>query len=547
MQYELLLLNVIRNSSEHSGAFREYLGGHIIASYISRFDFRAKVYSCDVLNVKTLLENEITNHKVNIIGFYIGADTRIMTGHVMRWLKENYPDVKILAGGPEAYSLDEKFMIESGCDYAVYGEGEVPVLNILRYEIDSLGERESIRGIKYINESGKYTVNPPEALIHDLDNIPFPDKHNSLDKNFRSGDSIGILTGRGCPYHCAFCFEGAASKTLRFRSIENIIAEIESLREYNPSLRYVNIYDDTFTLNLERVKKFCAYMKGSGLNWTCEGHVLNLYRNPEMIHMMSDSGLHAIQIGIESGSQKVLEAYNKKITPEMIIDVVRMCKSAGLLRVEGNYIIGGAFESTDTINESIEHAKKLIEIGRGIIEINTVFFAPYFGTPVTKSPEHYGIRINHDRMNHMIVTMRDAVCDTESLSVNDIVRLKERFDRELRHAYMTEASHSRKEEVLRGSGFKTSGRIKNHQWLNAWKNYPHILEFMRHMNPSEQECNSHSYPVRTCTDYDSELLMLADGRRQIHEISEYTCRSEEEIMSAYRELNNQCLVYFSEF
>ena len=64
-----------------------------------------------------------------------------------------------------------------------------------------------------------------------------------------------------------------------------------------------------------------------------------------------------------------------------------MCKYAGLLRVEGNYIIGGAFESTDTINESIEHAKKLIEIGRGIIEINTVFFAPYHGTPISELPK----------------------------------------------------------------------------------------------------------------------------------------------------------------
>ena len=564
MQYELLLLNVIRNSSEHSGAFRDYLGGHIIASYISEFGFRAKVYSCDVLCCKSVITQEITNHSVKLVGFYVGADTRVMTGHIIQYVKETWPEVAVLGGGPEAYSLGEEFLSETGCDYVVYGEGELAVLNLLRLIVDGVGNAESIRGLKFIDASGKFTVTPPAPLIHDLDKIPFPNKANSLSKDFRSGESIGILTGRGCPYHCAFCFEGAASKSVRLRSIDNVVAEIEGVRAYNPSLKYVNIYDDTFTLSSERVREFCRYMKDTDLFWTCEAHVQTLSRNPEMIHMMAESGLIAVQLGIESGSQKVLDAYNKHITPEMIIDVVRECKSAGLHRVEGNYIIGGAFESPDTLRESIAHARKLITAGRGIVELNTVFFAPYHGTPITREPERYGMCIHSERMNRSVITMREAVIETETLSANDIVSAKRNFDAELRKQYIHEAAFTTKRELLIGSGHSSSGQIVNQSWLTAWRNYPYIMEFMRHLKPEEQECTSYSYPVRTMSEYiidddtvnergheesglNAKLIMLADGKRQIHEISAYTCLDEEDVIKIYRELNDKCLVYFSEF
>ena len=110
----------------------------------------------------------------------------------------------------------------------------------------------------------------------------------------------------------------------------------------------------------------------------------------------------------------------------------------------------------------------------------------------------------------------------------------------------------------------TGGRIVNHSWLNAWRNYPYIMEFMRHLKQEEQECVLTSWPVRTMSEYvidedsvreggrevrgmKARLLMLADGRRQIPDIAESTCLSDEAVMNIYRELNDECLVYFSEF
>ena len=212
----------------------------------------------------------------------------------------------------------------------------------------------------------------------------------------------------------------------------------------------------------------------------------------------------------------------------------------------------------------MEHSRKLIEAGRGVVELNTVFFAPYYGTPITKCPGRFGVKIESERMSHNVITMREAVTSTEGLSVNEVVRAKREFDERLREYYVEEAGKTTKEELLRGSGHRTSGHTMNQSWLNAWRSYPHIMEFMRHIKSEEQECNLRSYPIRTMTEYEiegesicergrrisgvrAELLRLADGKRQIHEISEYTCLSESEVMELYRELNNECLIYFSEF
>ena len=90
MQYDLLLLNVTRYNT-NGGWFHEYLGGHIIASFISQFHFSAKVFSYHVSECTSIITKEITQHGVEILGFYVGADNVILSGHVMKWVKAKNP------------------------------------------------------------------------------------------------------------------------------------------------------------------------------------------------------------------------------------------------------------------------------------------------------------------------------------------------------------------------------------------------------------------------------------------------------------------------
>lgn len=563
MSYELLLMNIARNAAEQASHFRECLGQHLIASYVGEYGYHARVYSGDVLDCKEIIRKEIELHNVHVIGFYIGADTRVLVTHVAKWIKERY-SVTVFVGGPEAYAADANFLKESLCDFIIPGEGEKPVLGLLRYLIDHIGTLSKIKSLRYINCAGEYVENNMEPPIENLDAMPFPKRENSLNKMFRMGSSIGVLTGRGCPYQCSFCFEGAVSKMVRFRSIENVIAEIEAVCRENPNLKCVNVYDDTFTLQRQRVEAFCEYMKGKGIFWTCEGHVARICQEPDLLEKMVKSGLVAMQIGIESGSLTVLEAYHKNTTPQMIEDAVKICKKAGLPTLEGNYIVGGAYETKNTVRESIEHAKRLLELGRAMLELNTVFFAPYCGTPITKNPGNYGMDINETLNRHMNVTMRDAVCSTECMTTEQIVEAKREFDRELTEKYYKEALKCMKKELIRGAGYEHQQMRINRNWCAAWEKYPHLKLFIRHLDESEQTIDADKYPVRTVHEFtyldgilsadgielagmDAVLVFEADGKRTIREIVKQQKLEIAKGMKRYVALNERGYLYFSEF
>lgn len=563
MDYELLLLNLSRNAKAQASYFRECIGQHLIAAYIAEHGFCAKVYSGDILDAEQVILSEIKVHHVKYIGFYVGADNVVMIGNLIRHLKKSQ-DVTIWVGGPEAAALGESFLKSTGCDFIIVGEGEYPTLNLLYCLEDGIGKLEDINNLRFLKNNQNLYITPLDAPIMDLDQLPYPKSEDSLHKNFRKESTIGILTGRGCPYHCAFCYEGANSKVVRLRSIENVMDEIDQVMINNPKLKVVNIFDDTFTLYKERVFSFCREMKQRNLFWTCEAHVARLHKNPDMLPYMIDSGLLAMQIGIESGSAHVLDAYQKQTTPEMITEVVQQCKRAGLQHLEGNYIIGGAFETNKTLTESLSHAKELIHIGRGMIELHTVFFAPYYGTPITKNPEMFGMVPMCNYAENIITTMHEPVLQTQELSINDLIQWKNKFDQELQICYFEQGKYCYKSDIVQKLSIGKEIKRLNSRWIEAWNKVPHLREFMQHTVVSEQVYADEKYPIRLGILQKSSkdkiivdeivldglfatVWLWSNGRYTVQQISRMHGIPPKILASIYTELNYKCLVYFSVF
>lgn len=563
MEYELLLVNVMRCAETQAQHFRECIGQHMIAAYLAQRDFRAKVFSGDILDAEHVIRREIEKNGIRYTGFYVAADTVVLVGNLIRKLKRT-TELTILAGGPQAAALGEAFLRQTGCDYIVVGEGERPVYRLLSYLEDGAGTLEQLKSLRYLDAKGIFHDTPPDEPIMDLDTLPYPRWQDSMHKNFRRGQTIGLLTGRGCPFHCAFCYEGASSKVVRYRSIENVMGEIDEVLAYNPKLTRVSLYDDTFTLRPERVRTFCREIKKRRLQWTCEGHVSCVYKDPELLHEMIDAGLVAMQIGIESGSRRVLDAYQKYTTPEMTEEVVRLCHRAGLQTLEGNYIIGGAWETNETLRESLDHAKRLIEAGRGMLELQSVFFSPYFGTPMASRPETFGIRLLPERMAHAVTTMREPVIETDGLSEKDLWGWKQRFDDELQAQYLSQAALCTRSDVIRGTLDDRPPRFMGYRWREAWSKIPHITEFIQHSTHAEQKYAPDKYPIRTgmaqflgdtitvdrqftLARQEASAWYYADGRHTAAQLSEILQISNEEVSRLYKELNDRCLVYFSPY
>ena len=313
-----------------------------------------------------------------------------------RHVKEKY-NLPVIVGGPQATALDENFFVASKCDAVVRYEGELTVLELMNFFLEEVGELENILGITYWTSNG-LQKNPERPLIKNLDALPFIDVECYIEsENFYN--NWGIMTGRGCPFSCAFCHEGAHTRSVRFRSVENVLAEVDAyLKNFQTDEEvYIFFTDDTLTLNAERVEKLCAGLaerrKVYNFKFFCEGHIHTLYKNPKMIENLAKGGCARIQLGIEAGTEKILRAYGKNTTPKEILEVVKLCRDAGINQIYGNIILGGANFTREVFEEDKKFVRGLLRESQGVVEIGVVTFWPLAETKMTRLPESFGIKI----------------------------------------------------------------------------------------------------------------------------------------------------------
>lgn len=566
MSYEILLLNVSRDYSNLSSAFKDSIGQYAIASYLRQRDFKAFVFSGDVHNCKRIIEKEIKSGHTYIFGFYAAADNIRVVEHVIHWIKEIYPGCITIIGGPQVAGLDYQFFERTKNDYAILGEGEIPMYYLLSALIDHDIDISSVPSLirKDSVSKGLVVSSGDNAVVYDLDSVGYPQIEDSLTGNLRQGSMVGIITGRGCPYNCAFCYEGANAKNVRFRSISNVMEEIDYIQANNKRLGFISIYDDTFTLKTERVLEFCQEIKKKNLLWFCEGHISFVLSHPDVLEEMIHSGLSCIQFGIESGSNLVLEAYNKHTNYEMIINAIKICKRLGIHGITGNFIIGGAHESRESFEESKKLAKEMIHSAKGIIELYTVYFAPYPNTRMVRKPDEFEINIHENEQDTVLNTMRTPVVSTSDLSRNDIYDFKHEFEKFLEDEYRKAVDESTKSDILQGLTHDRQLISINPTWEKLYREKPHIEVFLEHLSDKEQNFCGEYFIIRTFEDYKIEndemisdvgtfsglqkkVLLNAVGILTAQEMANKFGTTVEEIGSVYRILNEKCLVYMTEF
>ena len=289
---------------------------------------------------------------------------------ITKIIKEADSNVKVVLGGPLPTTIPEELLQMSPADFVVIGEGERTIVT-LTAALKRGGDLASIAGIGYKNGEQVFITDRPEHIA-DLDTIPFPARHLLDMKRYTRNQfhnfstkmagigkirSTNMITSRGCPYSCTFCFKDMWGHKWRGRSPENIVAEIALLNaEYGINGFFFN--DDTFVLDTKRVLRFCQLIMESRLNiaWYCNARV-NLV-SKELLEAMYASGCREVAYGIESGNQQVLDAMKKNITIEQVRNAVMWTKEAGI-RANGFFMIGLPGETKETIHQTIAFAEEL--------------------------------------------------------------------------------------------------------------------------------------------------------------------------------------------
>lgn len=351
------------------------LGIAYIASYLKKNGIQnVKVFDLAFFSVQDAYKSiEPELNSTNIIGISCFTDRRGAAYELVKLINKNYNNIEIVLGGVHSTFLYEQLLRNLPVSTIFLGESEISFFNFIKSKIENKPLNE-IKGIVYKDDTGNIINNGFPSLIQNLDEIPFPDisnyeleKYKSnfyeeqikfKNKNFTQLKQFGIITSRGCPFKCKYCSTSAFwGQNVRFRSIDNVIQEIELLVK-KFGIEYILFLDDSFSIKQERVIELCKKIIECRLEflWSCITRVESL--NEEMLYYMKMSNCIGISFGVESGSPKILKNINKKITPDIIRNAFSLAQKNNIKR-NVLLMVGNQGENRKTINETLKLLKEI--------------------------------------------------------------------------------------------------------------------------------------------------------------------------------------------
>ncbi len=301
---------------------------------------------------------EIIAFSPEIAGISAMSHTYANALDIARFLKSKL-GISIVLGGPHPTIMPEVALRNEYIDFVVIGEGEETFLKMCR----NFQKRDfhGIDGLCY-KENEKLIIQPKNQFIGDLDLLPLPARHLLMLDNYGLKDDFGnrmatIISSRGCPYRCTYCYKGLFGRTYRQRSPKNIIEEIKFCIN---NFDYKSFYfiDDLFTLDIKRIEELTDAIRKENLDirWQCLARVSNA--TSRMFELMKEAGCYKVHFGIESGNQYILNEAKKGITLEQVRKAVKYCKRAGI-RTKGYFMIGMPKDTVSSMQDTINFAKEL--------------------------------------------------------------------------------------------------------------------------------------------------------------------------------------------
>lgn len=307
----------------------------------------------------------VENEDPELVGFSPFGTSCLTASHLGDEIKERQPDTTIVYGNYHATFNAERILRKyPSVDIIVRGEGEQTLIDLVECK-KGLRRLEDTPGITF-KRGDKIVSTPDRELNKDLDSIPIPDR-SLLEEEYHSTIAgarmaqkkfTSVTSSRGCPHRCTFCScHEFGQGVWRPRSVGNTLKELVQIA--NEGYGQFLFVDDSFTLNQKRVIELCRRMREEKLDleWACEGRVDSC--SHEMFREMTRAGCKAIFFGIESANQRILDYYDKRITPQMSMEAMRTARKAGIDLIQGSFIIGAPDETREEIRNTLEFAKRL--------------------------------------------------------------------------------------------------------------------------------------------------------------------------------------------
>lgn len=304
------------------------------------------------------------------------------TRDYIKIIKHKKAKAIIMVIGPGPSSLPNIYAQNDMIDFVLRGEPELEACLIIK----SIARGEAIEDLhKSYNRSDENGA----FMVKDLDRLPFINYSEeeiprytmnyplSINKRLRWGH---ILSSRGCPYECMFCsplMRDSYGKELRLRSPKNVVDEIEY--QLSLGINVICFDDDNFTTSPDHVRAICREILKRRIKfpWVAHARIDNLDR--EMMKLMKEAGCCLLRIGVESGSQRIIDIIKKTDQPDWVDRTKSIFNIAKDLKIDtaALFIVGSPTETKEEVLQSVELAR---ELRPDIIQV--CFFTPFPGSGI---------------------------------------------------------------------------------------------------------------------------------------------------------------------
>lgn len=366
-----------------------------VASTLIESGLEVKIYDINALRpVKSQIIDDLKTKSWDLVGI----SGLITTYDFQKWLipilREINPLAPIVSGGGLATTNSRLLFDKTPLDIAVIGEGEQTMLELCK-SLRCDDDYTVIPGIRY-RQKGYIAESPQRRNIEDLDSVPYPawdllpmeiylknpiwgdaaNNSSGFRKDIKITRSMNIISSRGCPMSCSYCYHLFGRSSYRFRSAQNVVDEIEILVD-RYGVDFIGFVDDNMMASEKRLMEFCDVLekKKFHITWGCHGRVTSA--KPHVLARMAEVGCIWIGYGIESGSPKILNDMGKKATVEQARKAILNTRKAGIFP-NTTFIFGYPGETRETIQETIEFKRSLN------ITCGSFFATPYPETPLYK-------------------------------------------------------------------------------------------------------------------------------------------------------------------
>ncbi|WP_462252465.1 B12-binding domain-containing radical SAM protein [Ekhidna sp.] len=335
------------------------LGILYISSYLNENEVENEVFD-STFSTKESLFKHIRSYNPDVIALYTNLMTKLNILDIIKEVKMLKSDCKIVLGGPDV-TYNTKNYLDNGADFIVIGEGEVTMLELAQ-ALSNGSSVDDVDGIAYLSSSGDEVKTKPRTKLRDINELPVPnraaipiEKYLKAWKDHHGKSALNVSTQRGCPYTCKWCSTAVYGQSYRRRSPKEVVKELMDIKEnYNPdSIWFV---DDVFTVSHKWLFEMADEMEKQDLYIPFECITRAERMNDEVIAALKRMGCFRVWIGAESGSQKIIDAMDRRVSVDKVREMIVKTRESGI--EAGTFImVGYPGETDEDIKETLHHLK----------------------------------------------------------------------------------------------------------------------------------------------------------------------------------------------